>query len=59
MFLQDHETCKNFKIGNEYRKQIFIEPYVPLTAEQNTNKNLVISIMLHEIPNTITVQQKL
>ncbi|KAL5237753.1 hypothetical protein ACI65C_005163 [Semiaphis heraclei] len=60
MFVQDHETCRNCKTGNielenEYGKQIFIEPYVPLTIGQNMD----ISIMLHEIPKTITIKQKL
>ncbi|CAI6372314.1 unnamed protein product [Macrosiphum euphorbiae] len=64
MFLQNHKTCQNCEIGiieqvNDYGKQIFIEPYVTHTAGQNTNKDLDISIMLHEIPKTITVQQKL
>lgn len=64
MFLQDPEICQNCKISiielvNEYGKQIFIEPYVPLTTGQNTNKDLDISIMLHEIPKSITIQQQL
>jgi len=64
MFLQYSKSCQNCKIGiieqvNDYGKQIFIEPYVPLPAGQNTNKNLDISIMLHKIPKTIMVQQKL
>jgi len=64
MFLQDPKKCKNCKIGNielvkEYGKQIFIEPYIPLTAKQNANKNLDISVILHEIPKTVTLQHKL
>lgn len=64
MFLQSPKTCQSCKIGNiqlikEYGKQIFIEPFIPHTAGQNTNKTFDISVMLHEIPKTITVQQNL
>lgn len=64
MFLDDPKSCQHCQIGNielvkEYGKQIFIEPYVPLTPRQNTDKDLDICVVLSEIPKTLTVQQQL